>query len=211
MSPAPTKPKRPSNPFAGLAKDKRAADKQGKALQTISRADEIIRGLGKTNLFDEMDDEEDDGSFPTLRLGKSGAKQDWLRSKAFTSADSKKLGDDDRELIFGDDGGKALLKILDKDQDTAGLVDEPVGILFWTPEEKDEDASTPLDQCCKGISIPGNHPCIGPINAALQNGGKVFLDVIKMICSHFVQTLNNFGSSYRLTSFHSYPLSSACL
>lgn len=183
-SPAPVKPKaqkRPSNPFAALSIDKRGAEKQGEALKAISRADEIVRGLGKTSLFDEMDDEEDDGSFPTFRLG----KQDWLRSKAFTSADSKNLGDDDRELIFGEDGGKALLNILDNDQDAAGLVDEAVGISFWTAEDKMTDTSIPLDQRWKGISIPGNHPCIGPINAALQNGGKVTLVSVKLTRSYF--------------------------
>jgi hypothetical protein len=168
-----TKKKTSVVPFTSLLREKRQAEKDGITSDNIDKAESTAFQYGKDSLMDEMDDEEDDGDpsewGPSIS---SLSVRGILTSRPHRRDDPEViLEDEDRERILGEDGGKKILDILEKDKAEkrkSGSLDKTSGIQLWRTGLAAKSSALAVDeQHC----IPGNSPYIRLLNGALQCGG----------------------------------------
>ncbi|KAF8161155.1 hypothetical protein B0H34DRAFT_795986 [Crassisporium funariophilum] len=112
------------DPFEALLKEKRLAQKRGDGDDAFHRAETTTSNFGKGGLIDEMNIEESNTSDWHYQDAAAFAvkNRDWLISRPLTpdmsrtSSEDLNLGEEDKQKLFGEDGGKAIMGILEHDQ-----------------------------------------------------------------------------------------------
>ncbi|EMD37357.1 hypothetical protein CERSUDRAFT_83132 [Gelatoporia subvermispora B] len=149
-APAPVRKPRKSNALDALLKEKKQAEKQGKGSSAVQVAEEALASYhrSKQGMKDEMDDEEASASEPrAARRGTpSASATPSATSDRETEGEDEDVDDMDIEGILGEEGGKAVGRILEDDktskeaQSRARRKDRVLGVPLWEPALRDEDA-----------------------------------------------------------------------
>ena len=126
-----------SVPFDTLLREKKLAEKSGKGHDAFCRAETTADKFG--DLLDEMDEDDlDDWNDQNAAL--AVRDRDWLINRPLTpdsnrgNGDDLRLGDTESRKLFGEDGGKAILGILEHDEIAKReVLNQQVPILrFWS-------------------------------------------------------------------------------
>jgi hypothetical protein len=109
------------NPFENLLREKRLAEKSGKGHDAFCRAETTTDKFGEDRLLDEMDEDDlDDWNDQNAIL--AVRDRDSLINRPLTpdsnggNGDDLRLEDSESRKLFGEDGGKAIMGILEHDK-----------------------------------------------------------------------------------------------
>ena len=126
--------------FDNLLREKKLAEKSGKGDDAFCRAETTTGKFGEDRLLDEMDEDDlDDWNDKNAAL--AVRDRDWLINRPLTpvsnggNGDDLGLGDDERRKLFGEDGGKAIMGILEHDKIAKREVlnKQVPSLRFWSP------------------------------------------------------------------------------
>ena len=128
------------DPFDNLLREKKLAEKSGKGHDAFCRAETTTDKFGEDRLPDEMDEDDlDDWNDQNAAL--AVRDRDWLINRPLTpdsnrsNGDDLRLGDDEGRKLFGEDGGKAIMGILEHDEIAKREVlnRQVPSLRFWSP------------------------------------------------------------------------------
>ncbi|CAA7259137.1 unnamed protein product [Cyclocybe aegerita] len=159
-----------ADPFEALLREKRLADKRGKGDNAIHRADETAFKLGKTALIDEMDDEDEDDILNNWTGGDISSLA--MRQLKRSGSQFIDIKSEDRKKLFGEDGGKEIIGILERDRAATqqpGPLEKIPGIQLWTATSI-EGRNMVVDGLDTRYEISGESPIIQLLNSSLKRG-----------------------------------------
>ncbi|KAJ3511744.1 hypothetical protein NLJ89_g3917 [Agrocybe chaxingu] len=160
-----------ADPFEALLREKRLADKRGKGDNAIHRANETALKLGKTVLIDEMDDEEDEDDILNNWTG-SDISSLAMRQLKQSGSQFIDIKSEDRKKLFGEDGGKEIMGILERDRAATqqpGPLEKIPGIQLWAATSL-ESRDMVVDGLDTRYEISGESPIIQLLNSSLKRG-----------------------------------------
>ena len=164
-----------SDPFDILLREKKLAEKSGKGDDAFCRAETTTGKFGEDRLLDEMDEDDlDDWNDKNAAL--AVRDRDWLINRPLTpvsnggNGDDLGLGDDERRKLFGEDGGKAIMGILEHDKIAKREVlnRQDPGLRFWSLPGA-HNTTMVMDEAIAEISVTS--PLISLLKESIQRGG----------------------------------------
>ncbi|EDR08791.1 uncharacterized protein LACBIDRAFT_296212 [Laccaria bicolor S238N-H82] len=160
------------NPLDNFLKEKRQAEKGGKGAEAFRCAESLASMQGKNNLFDEMADEQaESAAFQAVK-----ERDQWLNTplspdNSFTSLGAITLVEEDRRRLFGDNGGKAIIGILESDRvlkDQERAHKKFKGVPFWTTQDS---VGMLVDETFPTFQYEGKDSILQLFKSALDRGG----------------------------------------
>ena len=162
------------NPFDTLLKEKKLGEKSGKGHDAFCRAETTTDKFAEDDLLDGMD--EDDWNDQSAAL--AVRDRDWLINRPLTpdlnrgNGDDLSLGDVERQNFFGEDGGKAIMGILEHDKiaKREALNRQVPSLRFWSPPGA-HNTSMVVDEAPSIAEISVANPLICLLKKSIQRGG----------------------------------------
>ena len=160
------------NPLDHFLKEKRQAEKGGKGAEAFRCAESVASKQGKISLFDEMADEQvESAAFEAVK-----ERDQWLNmplspDNSVTSLDAITLVEEDRQRLFGDNGGKAIIGILESDRvskDREHAHKKFKGVPFWTTPDS---VGMLIDETFPTFQFEGEDNILQLFKSALDRGG----------------------------------------
>ncbi|KAF9529383.1 hypothetical protein CPB83DRAFT_893485 [Crepidotus variabilis] len=177
----PPRPKKSTDPFAALFKEKCKEEKTSHGHDDFRRAEQAALKYGKGNLLDEMNDEEEDDP---LLWGPNIAS---LSIQNILTSNSRSLKENSDDIVVPgsqkDKKGKTIIQILEQDKAerrSQGTTDEEPGIRLWTTASGDEVVAMEVDE---HLQVPGKSPIIQLLNGSLKRGDTPRSVSILNMCS----------------------------
>lgn len=171
------------DPLEILLKEKKLADKRGKGTEALQLAEDAV--AGKNVMRSEMDGEE----------GKNKYIADWTNENAARMAVKERermglksaspfatgsgtggviLDEEDRQRLFGEKGGKAIVGILESDREKMERAKEKekvLGVPLWTETGVDNDHQMETKTPIAPLGDTGGHPVLALLKSAVDRGG----------------------------------------
>lgn len=174
------------DPFDALLKEKKLAEKNGKGHDAFHRAETTAGKSGENALLDEMDEE--DMAALAVR------DRDWLINRPLTpdsnggNNDDLRLGDAESRKLFGEDGGKAIMGILEHDKIAKKEVlnRQVSGLRFWLSGMAHR--TTILMNEAPIAEISSTSPLIGLLKKSIQRGGMFITLLFSSLFHNLFQT-----------------------
>ncbi|KAF9012393.1 hypothetical protein BDQ17DRAFT_1343807 [Cyathus striatus] len=166
------KPQIRFNPLDELLKEKRLADKRGKGEKALLIAEEAALKLARGTLLDEMDDEEDISCTGRLSAIPS------LDANGFLT-DEVSLAEEDRKRLFGEDGGKDIMNILqsDKEKKAREKANQKIaGVPLWRNIGSAKEML--IDFTPPGMNNASTHPILQMFDSALRDRDYITANIL---------------------------------
>ncbi|KAF8806404.1 hypothetical protein BYT27DRAFT_7212091 [Phlegmacium glaucopus] len=165
------------DPFDALLKEKKLAEKSGKGRDAIRRAETTTDKFGKDGLLDGLD-HEDDFWNDQVAAALAVQNRDWLINRPLTpdsskgNIDSITLGDADSQKLFGEDGGKAVMGILEHDKIAKREVlnRQVPGLRFWSLPGVAHSTTMVVNEAPVIPEISATRPLICLLKKSIQCG-----------------------------------------
>jgi len=190
------KPKRrtkESDPLDFLLREKRAADKRGNGAGALQRAEDTLARLSMRSSDAEDEDSAMDVDWAdevaARRAVREGARMGWssasppVRTPGRSSDVEDMLEEEDRERLLGEERGKAVGRILEKDRAAEkkkgqGKVvekDVVLGVPLWqSPSVFQDRPGQPLAGELPHFDAPDSaHPLVRLLKVAVEGNGKL--------------------------------------
>ena len=165
------------DPFNALLREKKLAEKSGKGHDAFCRAETTTDKFGEYRLLDGMDEDDlDDWNDQDAALVVQD--RDWLINRPLTpdsnrgNGDDLKLGDSERRKLFGEDGGKAIMGILEHDKIAKREVlnQQLPSLRFWSLPGA-HNTTMVVDEAPSITEISVASPLICLLKMLIQRGG----------------------------------------
>ena len=180
------------DPFDTLLREKKLAEKSGKGHDAFCRAETTTDKFGEDRLLDGMDEDDlDDWNDQNAAL--AVRDRDWLINRPLTPdsnrSDDLRLGDAERRNFFGEDGGKAIMGILEHDKIAKREVlnRQVPSLRFWSLPEA-QNTTMVVDEAPSIAEISVASPLICLLKKSIQRGGMFEL----LFFFPFSQSLSDF-------------------
>lgn len=165
------------DPFDALLKEKKLAEKSGKGHDDFHRAETTTGKFGEDGLLDVTDEEDDWSDQNVAATAVRG--RDWPINRPMTPDSSKannddlRLGDVDRRKLFGEDGGKAIMGILEHDKIAKREVlnRQVPGSGLWSLPGVTHGTAMAIDETPSIAEISATSPLICLLKKSIQCGG----------------------------------------
>lgn len=163
------------DPFDTLLREKKLAEKSGKGHDAFCRAETTTDKFG--DLLDEMDEDDlDDWNDKNAAL--AVRDRDWLINRPLTpdsnrgNGDDLRLGDAERQKLFGEDGGKAIMGILEHDKIAKREVlnRQVPSLRFWSLPGS-HNTTMVVDKAPSVAEISVASPLLSLLKKSIQCGG----------------------------------------
>jgi len=160
------------NPLDDFLKEKRQAEKGGKGAEAFRCAESVASKQGKISLFDEMADEQaESAAFQAVKERDQWLNKPLSPDNSITSLGAITLVEEDRQRLFGDNGGKAIIGILESDRvlkDRERAHKKFRGVPFWiTPDS----VGMHVDETFPTFQFKGEDNILQLFKSALDRGG----------------------------------------
>ena len=160
------------DPFDTLLKEKKLAEKSGKGHDAFCRAETTTEKFDEDHLQDGWDESDLDDAALAVR------DRDRLINRPITpdlsrgNGDDLSLGDTERRKFFGEDGGKAIMGILEHDKiEKREVLNEQVPSLrFWSPPGA-HNTTMVVDETLSFAEISVTSPLMCLFRKLIQRGG----------------------------------------
>jgi len=172
------------DPFDALLKEKKLAETSGKGHDAIRRAETTTDKFGKDGHLNGLDDEDylldwNDEAAAAAAAALTVRDRDLLINRPITpdsskgSSDYLRLGDANRQKLFGKDGGKAIMGILEHDKIAKREVlnGQVSGLQFWSPPGVAHSTAMVVDEAPSITEIYATSPLICLLKKSIQCGG----------------------------------------
>ena len=165
------------DPFDTLLREKKLAEKSGKGHDAFCRAETTTDKFGEDCLLDGMDEDDlDDWNDQDTAL--AVPDRDWLIDRPLTpdsirgNGDDLRLGDAERRKLFGEDGGKAIMGILEHDKIAKREVlnRQVPSLRFWSLPGA-HNTTMVVDEAPSIAEISVANPLICLLKKLIQRGG----------------------------------------
>lgn len=165
-------------PFDTLLREKKLAEKNGKGHDAFCRAETATGKFGEDRLLDGMDEDLDDWNNQN-DAALAVRDRDWLISRPLTldstrgNNDDLRLGDAERRKLFGEDGGKAIMGILEHDKlaKREVLNRQVPGLRFWSLPGAHNTTEVMVDEAPSIAEVSVASPLICLLKKSIQRGG----------------------------------------
>lgn len=166
------KKKSAPNPLDDFLKEKKQAEKGGKGAEAFRCAESVASKQGKIGLFDEMADEQaESAAFQAVKERDQWLNKPLSPDNSVTSLGAITLVEEDRQRLFGDKGGKAIIGILESDRaskDRERAHKKFRGVLFWTTPDS---AGMHIEETFPTFQFKGEDNILQLFKSALDRGG----------------------------------------
>jgi hypothetical protein len=167
--------KKTAAPLETLLREKKLAEKSGKGHDAFCRAETATGKFCEDRLLDGMDEDLDDWNNQD-DAALAVRDRDWLINRPLTpdpnrgNGDDLGLGDPERLKLFGEDGGKAIMGILEHDKIAKREVlnRQDPGLRFWSLPGT-HNTTMVVDEAIAEISVTS--PLIPLLKKSIQRGG----------------------------------------
>ena len=165
------------DPFDTLLREKKLAEKSGKGHDAFCRAETITDNFDEDRLLDGMDEDDlDDWNDQNAAL--AVRDRDWLINRPLTpesnrgSSDDLRLEDTERRKLFGEDGGKAIMGILEHDKIAKREVlnQQVPSLRFWSLPRA-HNTTVVMDEAPSIGEISVTSPLLCLLKKSIQRGG----------------------------------------
>ena len=178
------------DPFDALLKEKKLAEKCGKGSDAFRRAETTTGKFGEDRPLDGMDEGDLDNWNDQDAAALAVRDRDWLINRPLTpdsnrgNGDDLRLGDAERRKLFGEDGGKAIMGILEHDKvaNRQVLNRQVPDLRFWFPPGARSTAIVDVTPSVVEFSVTS--PLICLLKKSIQRGGMVQSLVVFFHCFH---------------------------
>ena len=164
------------DPFEALLKEKKLAEKSGKGYDAFHRAETTTSKSAEGFLYGIDEDDWNDQDAAALAV----RDRDWLIDRPLTPGSNNngnnsdlRLGDAERRKLFGEDGGKAIMGILEHDKITKREVlnRQVPGLRFWSLPGVAHSTTKVMDEPPSIAKISATSPLICLLKMSIQRGG----------------------------------------
>ncbi|RDB24989.1 hypothetical protein Hypma_007853 [Hypsizygus marmoreus] len=162
------------NPLDELLKEKKLADKGGKGSDAFRQAEAAV--ANKDAMLQEMELEDDWADEDAAKMAVAERERMIMKSSspmAFEGVfDDITIDEEDRQRLFGKDGGKAIVDIINSDKAKKRMEQESektAGVPFWEASDGDLDDQMTIDESkLPTLDITMDHPILSLFKSAIE-------------------------------------------